>query len=121
MAAPIVMIRGAIKLTLGHEVFLVDSLEGAPKRWYVRCQVRCPSLTFGSTLHSVSKMSALNQASLLPDNDPEDPLQDCPEVTDLIQSIRLVMTDFLLMPNEVLFTDGSSLSKTGLGMQGQRW
>lgn len=47
-------------------------------------------------------MSALNQASFLSDSDPAGPLQDCLEVTDLIQPIRLVMIDFLLTPNGIV-------------------
>ena len=54
------------------------------------------------------KTLAINPASLLPD-DPEEPIQNCIEVTDA------VLTDVLpSSPDEVLYTDGSSYVQDGV-------
>ncbi|XP_029419240.1 putative PRAME family member 26 [Nannospalax galili] len=58
--------------------------------------------------------AALNPASLLLNDDPEQLLQNCTEVTDLIKSTRPDLTDIPLSEtNEVLYIDGSSFIQDG--------
>ncbi|KAK1327320.1 hypothetical protein QTO34_001675 [Cnephaeus nilssonii] len=53
-----------------------------------------PRIRFHKTL-------AINPASLLPDDDPEEPIHDCTEVTDAVQTARPDMTDVpLSSPDE---------------------
>ncbi|KAK1344428.1 hypothetical protein QTO34_013122 [Cnephaeus nilssonii] len=61
------------------------------------------------------KTLVVNPASLLPDNDPEEPIHDCLEVIDMVQTAHLDLTDTpLISPDEVLFTDGSSYVQEGI-------
>ncbi|KAK1346828.1 hypothetical protein QTO34_000688 [Cnephaeus nilssonii] len=67
-----------------------------------------PHIRFHKTL-------AINPASLLPDDDLEEPIHDCIAVTDTVQTARPDLTDVLLSsPDEVLFTDGSSYVLDGI-------
>lgn len=60
--------------------------------WSSGCQIpESPS-----SRHSCIKFHktlAINPASLLPDNNPEEPVHDCLEVTDIIQTARPVLTN----------------------------
>lgn len=61
------------------------------------------------------RILAINPASLLLDDDPEEPLHDCLEVIDFIHTASLDLTDTpLASPDKVLFTDGSSFVQEGI-------
>ncbi|KAL6031204.1 hypothetical protein STEG23_024699 [Scotinomys teguina] len=71
----------------------------------IQCQVtQYQALLLGQPCIQFHKMTALNQTGLLPDNDPAGFVQDCLEVTDLIQSIRFDMIVFLLILDNGLLT-----------------
>lgn len=73
-----------------------------------------PHIRFHKTL-------AVNPASLLPDDDPKEPLHDCLEVINMVQTVHPDLTHTpLASPDEVLYTDGSSLSEEESGTQGQQ-
>ena len=64
----------------------------------------------GSTPHSIPQDVSPGPSGLLPDDDSMGPLHDCPEVADMIQSIRPDLTDIpLVTPGEELFTSISHL------------
>jgi len=51
---------------------------------------------------------------MLPDDNPEEPIQDCTEVTDAVRTARPDLTDVpLSSPDKVLFTVGSSYVQDG--------
>ncbi|KAK1342088.1 hypothetical protein QTO34_016841 [Cnephaeus nilssonii] len=67
------------------------------------------------------KTLAINPASLLPDDNPEEPIQDCTEVTDTVRTSRPDLTDVpLSSPDKVLFTVGSSYVQDGIRYAEQR-
>lgn len=65
------------------------------------------------------KALAISPASLLPDDDPEEPTHDCIEVIDAVQVAFPELTDVSLSSlDEVLFTDGSSYEQYGIPYAG---
>jgi hypothetical protein len=60
------------------------------------------------------KTAALNLATLLPDDDPKEPIQDCLETLKNTQSLQPDLTDVPWdEPDEVLFTNSSSFVTNG--------
>ena len=109
------LVKEANKQTLGQELALTTTLgveallRGAPERWMSNTRItQCQALLLDQPYVRFHKTLAINPASLLPD-DPEEPIQNCIEVTDA------VLTDVLpSSPDEVLFTDGSSYVQDGV-------
>lgn len=66
------------------------------------------------------KLTAPNPATLLPDNDPLQPIHNCVEITTGLQGLRPDLSDILLaqQPEEVFFADGSSFIKDGVRLAG---
>ncbi|KAK1327301.1 hypothetical protein QTO34_014195 [Cnephaeus nilssonii] len=96
------LVKKADKPTLGQELALTT-----PHGMEALLRVR-----FQKTL-------AINPTSLLPDDDLEEPIHDCTEVTDAVQTARPDLTDALLSsPDEVLFIDGSSYVQDGIRYAG---
>ncbi|KAK1339058.1 hypothetical protein QTO34_019731 [Cnephaeus nilssonii] len=76
---------------------------------------QCQALLLDQPCIWFHKTLAINPASLLPDDDPEDPIHDCTEVTDAVQTARPDLTDApLSSPDEVLFMDGSNYVQDGI-------
>ncbi|KAK1327314.1 hypothetical protein QTO34_004262 [Cnephaeus nilssonii] len=66
---------------------------------------QCPALLLDQPCVRFHKTLAINPASLLPDDNPEEPIQDCTEVTDAVRTARPDLTDVpLSSPDKVLFT-----------------
>lgn len=80
----------------------------------------CQALLLDQPHTRFCKTSALNPAaSLLPDDVPEEPLRDCPEVMDLSQAVRPDLTNALLQKvDEVLHTEGSSFVQNRIRYNG---
>jgi ribonuclease HI len=65
------------------------------------------------------KIAAFNPATLLLDNDPEEPIHDCLETLKNTQSLRSDLTDVPWdEPDEVLFNNGSSFVTNGIRYAG---
>ncbi|KAK1331893.1 hypothetical protein QTO34_007569 [Cnephaeus nilssonii] len=106
VVASAMLVKEADKLTLGQKLALTTphAVEAL-----LRDQ---PRIQFHKTL-------AINPASLLPDDDPEEPIHDCTEVTDAVQTAHPDLSDVpLSSPDEVLFTDGSSYIQDGIRYAG---
>nr|KAF6471619.1 hypothetical protein HJG59_010998 [Molossus molossus] len=74
-----------------------------------------PALLLDQPPFKIHRMLAINPASLLPDDDPREPLHDCLEIIDIVQTARLDLKDVpLLLSGEVLFRDGSSYIQEGI-------
>ncbi|KAK1340639.1 hypothetical protein QTO34_017029 [Cnephaeus nilssonii] len=122
VAATALLVKEADKLTLGQELALTTPhtvealLRGAPERWMSNTRItQCQALLLDQPRIWCHKTLAINPASLLPDDDPEEPIHDCTEVTDAVQTARPYLTDVpLSSPDQVLFTDGSSYVQDGI-------
>ncbi|KAK1338860.1 hypothetical protein QTO34_019520 [Cnephaeus nilssonii] len=109
VAATALLVKEADKQTLGQKLALTTPhavealLRGAPERWMSNTRItQC-------------------QAFLLdqPHDDLEEPIHDCTEVTDAVQTACPGLTDVLLSsPGKVLFTDGSSYAQDGIRYAG---
>ncbi|KAK1346739.1 hypothetical protein QTO34_000599 [Cnephaeus nilssonii] len=115
VAATALLVKEADKLTLGQELALTTPhavealLRGAPERWMSNTRVtQYQALLLDQPRIWFHKTLTINPASLLPEDDPEEPINDYIEVTDTVQTAHPDLTDVLLSsPDEVLFTDGS--------------
>ncbi|KAK1342137.1 hypothetical protein QTO34_016894 [Cnephaeus nilssonii] len=120
------LIKEADKQTLGQELALTTPhgvealLRGAPERWMSNTKItQCQALLLDQPCVRFHKTLAINPASLLPDDDPEEPIHDCTEVTDAVQMARPDLTDApLSSPDKVLFTNGSSYVQDGIRYAG---
>lgn len=120
------LVKKADKLTLGQELALTTPhgvealLRGAPERWMSNTRItQCQALLLDQPCVRFHKTLAINPASLLPDDDPEEPIHDCTEVTDAVQTARPDLTDApLSSPDKVLFTVGSSYVQDGIRCAG---
>ncbi|KAK1339826.1 hypothetical protein QTO34_018383 [Cnephaeus nilssonii] len=105
-------VKEADKQTLGQELALTTPhgvealLRGAPERWMSNTRItQCQALLLDQPCVRFHKTLAINPASLLPDDDPEEHIQDCTEVTDAVRTARPDLTDVpLSSPDKVLFT-----------------
>ncbi|KAK1331730.1 hypothetical protein QTO34_009705 [Cnephaeus nilssonii] len=86
VAATALLIKEADKLTLGQELALttphaVEALfRGAPERWMSNTRItQCQAFLLDQPRNRFHKTLAINPASLLPDDDPEEPIHDCIE------------------------------------------
>ncbi|KAK1343748.1 hypothetical protein QTO34_014301 [Cnephaeus nilssonii] len=93
-----------LALTTPHDVEAL--LRGAPERWMSNTRItQCQALLLDQPCVRFHKTLAINPASLLPDDNPEEPIQDCTEVTDAVRTARPDLTDVpLSSPDKVLFT-----------------
>ncbi|KAK1340668.1 hypothetical protein QTO34_017058 [Cnephaeus nilssonii] len=93
-----------LALTTPHGVEAL--LRGAPERWMSNTRItQCQALLLDQPCVRFHKTLAINPASLLPDDNPEEPIQDCTEVTDAVLTARPDLTDVpLSSPDKVLFT-----------------
>ncbi|KAK1345068.1 hypothetical protein QTO34_013773 [Cnephaeus nilssonii] len=74
-----------LALTTPHDVEAL--LRGAPERWMSNTRItQCQALLLDQPCVRFHKTLAINPASLLPDDNPEEPIQDCTEVTDALCS-----------------------------------
>nr|KAF6422807.1 hypothetical protein HJG63_008608 [Rousettus aegyptiacus] len=65
------------------------------------------------------KTAALNPATLLPDDDPKQPIHDCLQVLENVTCTRPDLTDDIWPnPEAALFTDGSSFVTEGIRYAG---
>ncbi|KAK1339812.1 hypothetical protein QTO34_018369 [Cnephaeus nilssonii] len=82
---------------------------------------QCQALLLDQPCVRFHKTLAINPASLLPDNNPEEPIHDCTGVTDAVRTARPDLTDVpLSSPDKVLFTVGSSYVQDGIRYAEQR-
>ncbi|KAK1333021.1 hypothetical protein QTO34_006554 [Cnephaeus nilssonii] len=66
---------------------------------------QCQALLLDQPRIRFHKTLAINPASLLPDDDPEEPIHDCTEVTDAVQTARPDLTNApLSSPDEGRYT-----------------
>ncbi|KAK1340880.1 hypothetical protein QTO34_017276 [Cnephaeus nilssonii] len=109
-----------LALTTPHGVEAL--LRGAPERWMSNTRItQCQALLLDQPCVRFHKTLAINPASLLPDDNPEEPIQDCTEVTDAVRTARPDLTDVpLSSPDKVLFTVGSSYVQDGIRYAEQR-
>ncbi|KAK1339133.1 hypothetical protein QTO34_019807 [Cnephaeus nilssonii] len=112
VATTALLVKEADKQTLGQELALTTPhgvealLRGAPERWMSNTRItQCQALLLDQPCVRFHKTLAINPASLLPDDNPEEPIQDCTEVTDAVRTARPDLTDVpLSSPDKVLFT-----------------
>ncbi|KAK1332070.1 hypothetical protein QTO34_007755 [Cnephaeus nilssonii] len=100
VAATALLVKEADKLTLGQELALTIPHE----RWMSNTRItQCQAHLLDQPCVQFHKTLAINHASLLPDDDPEEPIQDCTEVTDAVQMAHPDLTDVpLSSPDKVL-------------------
>lgn len=120
-------VKEADKLTLGQELTVPNHPalcrgppEGDPREVDIQSPKKALPSTFpGPPCIQFCKTSAINPASLLPDDNPAESLHDCLEVTDVVQSTRVERTDVLLQEvEEVVYTDGRSFVQDGIRCAG---
>ncbi|KAK1346675.1 hypothetical protein QTO34_000535 [Cnephaeus nilssonii] len=128
VATTALLVKEADKQTLGQELTLTTPhgvealLQGALERWMSNTMItQCQALLLDQPCVRLHKTLAINPASLLPDDDPEEPIQDCTEITDAVQTAHPDLTDVpLSSPDKVLFTVGSSYVQDGIRYAEQR-
>ncbi|KAK1336060.1 hypothetical protein QTO34_003860 [Cnephaeus nilssonii] len=105
-----ILVKEASKLTFGKDLQVVaphavETLLHSP-----------PVILLDPPRVSFLKTTALNPATLFPDEEAETPLQDCEET---LTSLRADLTDQPISnPEETLFTDGSSFVEDGVWYAG---
>ncbi|KAK1345518.1 LOW QUALITY PROTEIN: hypothetical protein QTO34_007976 [Cnephaeus nilssonii] len=119
IAATAILVKEASKLTFGQDLQVVAPhavetlLHSPPERWLSNARYY-PVLLLDPPRVSFLKTTALNPATLLPDERAETPLHDCEET---LTSLRADLTDQPISnPKETLFT---ALWRTESGMPGQ--
>ncbi|KAK1327440.1 hypothetical protein QTO34_014154 [Cnephaeus nilssonii] len=128
VATTALLVKEADKQILGQELALTTPhavealLRGAPERWMSNTKIiQCQALLLDQPCVRFHKTLAINPASLLPDDDPEEPIHDCTEVTDAVQMPCPDLTDApLSSPDKVLFTVGSIYVQDGIRYAEQR-
>lgn len=123
MATTALLVKNMDKLTLGQELVLTTPqaiealLRGALERWMSNARfTQFQALLLNQCCIWFHKSLAINPANLLPDDDDlEEPLHDCIEVTDAVQTTRPDLTEApLSSPDGVLYMDGSSYVRDGI-------
>ena len=120
------MAVAASKLTLGQDLQLVDPhsvealLQSPPDRWLSNARLtQYQALLLDPPQIEFLKTTALNPATLLPDDDPSEPLHNCLEVLESLQNLQPDLTDIPWPnPDEVLYTDASSYICNGVRSAG---
>lgn len=113
--------KAAHKLTLGQDLQITGGratetlLRSPPDRWISDARVTQYQVLLLHPPHiTFSKAAILNPATLLPDDDPEEPRHECREVLDTLTGPRPDLIDTSLAEAKIeLFTDGSSYLKDG--------
>ncbi|KAK1334618.1 hypothetical protein QTO34_005625 [Cnephaeus nilssonii] len=85
-------------------------LRSPPERWLSNARItQYHVLLLDPPRVSFLKTAALNPATLLPDDDPEQPLHNCVETLSLLKNLREDLTDQPLRdPDETLYTMGAA-------------
>ncbi|XP_045394429.1 uncharacterized protein LOC123628626 isoform X2 [Lemur catta] len=122
IAVTAVLVKEASKLTLRQDLQIVapDSVEALlkspPERWLSNSRItQCQVLLLDSPRIRFLKTASLKLATLLPDDEPSEPLHDCLEVLESLANLRTDLTDQPWPdPDEKLSTDGSSYMSEGV-------
>ncbi|XP_013371617.1 PREDICTED: uncharacterized protein LOC106148937 [Chinchilla lanigera] len=119
------LVKEAHKLTFGQKLLIVSShslqtlIRAPPDRWLSNARVmHYQALLLDPTTISFKETAALNPATLLPDDDPSQPLHDCKEIIDHLASLRPDLTDEPLIGAPCYFSDGSSYILQGKRVAG---
>lgn len=95
-------------------------LRGTPKGWLSNVWLtQYQALLLDQQLLKFQKSTALNPATLLPDDDPLQPIHNCVEITTGLEGLQPDLSDIpLAQPEKVFFTDGSGFLKDEVWLAG---
>lgn len=126
VAATAVLVKEASKLAFGQDLHVVAPhavetlLHSPPERWLSNARItQYQVLLLDPPRVSFLKTTALNPATLLPDEGAETPLHDCEETLTTLTSLKADLTDQPISnPEETLVTGGSSFVEDGVRYAG---
>jgi hypothetical protein len=102
IATMAILVKEANKLTLGQELHhmaphAVDALlKASPDRWMTNAHIiQYQALLIDENRIKFLKTAALNPATLLPDDDPEESIHDCLETLENTQSLQPDLTSLM--------------------------
>ncbi|XP_037677956.1 uncharacterized protein LOC119523258 [Choloepus didactylus] len=116
IVATALLIKEASKLTFGQELQIIAPhavetlLKSPPDRWLSNTRITQHQVLLLDPFRiKFLQTSALNPATLLPENNPSQPIHNCVETLAATTNLREDLTDLPLQnPDETLYTDGSS-------------
>ncbi|XP_039742869.1 uncharacterized protein LOC120621528 [Pteropus medius] len=120
VAATAVLVKEAHKLTLGQPVtvigphFVERLLKGPPERWISNARItQYQVLLLNPPQVRFAKPTILNPATLLPDDDPQEPVHDCSDLLESITGVRPDLRDDTVVWAQAL-GQGTSAQKAEL-------